>query len=272
MVTSVAGAASYATKAQRVEDVRSLAGKTATLTFWAKADAAKNIAIEFTQHFGGGGTPSAAVDGIGSQLVALTTAWKKYSVVVAIPSIAGKILGTSENSLLQVWFWFEAGSNWSVRSANLGQQSGTFDIAHVSLVEGDATGEDDPFSPRHLQQELALCQRYFEKTYDLMIAPGAVNVGGMVVHRVSGLPSAANYSQAITARFAQRKRAAPSVVIYSPISGAAGMVTNYAGADVDLTGSASGGGESGFFCTIAADSRTLTETNLAFHWTADAEL
>lgn len=32
----------------------------------------------------------------------------------------------------------------------------------VSLVEGDATAEDDPFSPRHIQQELALCQRYYE--------------------------------------------------------------------------------------------------------------
>lgn len=33
----------------------------------------------------------------------------------------------------------------------------------VSLVPGDATAEDDPFSPRHIQQETALCQRYFER-------------------------------------------------------------------------------------------------------------
>lgn len=31
----------------------------------------------------------------------------------------------------------------------------------VSLVPGDARAEDDPFSPRHAQQELALCQRYY---------------------------------------------------------------------------------------------------------------
>lgn len=36
----------------------------------------------------------------------------------------------------------------------------------VSLVEGDATSETDPFSPRHIQQELALCQRYYEKVTD----------------------------------------------------------------------------------------------------------
>lgn len=34
----------------------------------------------------------------------------------------------------------------------------------VSLVPGDATAEDDPFSPRHIQQELALCLRYYYST------------------------------------------------------------------------------------------------------------
>lgn len=33
----------------------------------------------------------------------------------------------------------------------------------VSLVLGDATGGSDPFIPRHISQELALCQRYYWK-------------------------------------------------------------------------------------------------------------
>lgn len=45
----------------------------------------------------------------------------------------------------------------------------------VSLVPGDATGEVNPFSPRHPQQELALCQRYFETgaaiAYDPYVRP-----------------------------------------------------------------------------------------------------
>lgn len=40
----------------------------------------------------------------------------------------------------------------------------------VSLVPGDATTEADPFSPRHIQQELALCQRYYEVICSSMFA------------------------------------------------------------------------------------------------------
>ena len=44
VVTSVAGSANYCQLQQRIESVRTLAGQTATLSFWAKADASKNIA------------------------------------------------------------------------------------------------------------------------------------------------------------------------------------------------------------------------------------
>jgi hypothetical protein len=160
--TSVPGTSHYVSKVQAIESVRTLAGKTATLTFWAKADAARNIAIEFLQNFGSGGSPSTPVTGIGAQVIALTTAWQKFTRTISIPSIAGKTLGTNRNDCLQLGFWFDAGSDYNSRTGGLGQQSGTFDIAHVSLVEGDATAEEDPFSPRHIQQEMALCQRYYQ--------------------------------------------------------------------------------------------------------------
>lgn len=40
--------------------------------------------------------------------------------------------------------------------------SGTYAIARASLVEGDATKDADPFPPRHIQEELSLCQRYYQ--------------------------------------------------------------------------------------------------------------
>jgi hypothetical protein len=125
VVVSVAGASNYASKVQAIESVRTLAGKTATLTFWAKADAPKNIAVELLQSFGSGGSPSAAVAGIGGQLIALTSAWQKFTRAISIPSIAGKTLGSNLNDALQLGFWFDAGSTYNARTANLGQQSGT---------------------------------------------------------------------------------------------------------------------------------------------------
>jgi hypothetical protein len=165
-VTSVGGASNNVFKNTKIEYVQSLAGKKATLSFWAKADAPKNIAIEFYQSFGSGGSPSVGISSIGSQLVALTTSWVKYTITVDIPSITGKTLGTNGNDYLMMYFWFDAGSSFNVRTASLGQQSGTFDIAQVQLEEGEVATE---FERRTYGEELALCQRYYEDMYNLII-------------------------------------------------------------------------------------------------------
>ena len=158
-VTSVSGSSNFVAAQQFVENVTTLSGQTATLSFWAKADSAKNIAVEFYQSFGTGGTPSTTVNEIGSQLIALTTSWTKYTVTVSIPSVSGKTLGTDGNDFLGLLFLFDAGSSFDARSASLGQQSGTFDIAQVQLEEG-ATA--NPFQNRTLGEELQLCQRYYQ--------------------------------------------------------------------------------------------------------------
>lgn len=160
-VASVAGATNFAIAYHAMEDVRTLSGQTVTVTFYAKADASKNIGFELYQWFGLGGSPSSAITGIGAQQCALTTSWQRFDILVAVPSIAGKTRGTDGNDHLELVFWFDAGSTFASRASSIGQQSGTFDIAHVSIVEGDARQETDPFSPRHIQQEIALCQRYF---------------------------------------------------------------------------------------------------------------
>lgn len=163
VTTSVAGAGNFAVLNQKIERVSTFSGRTVTVTFYAKADSNKNIAIELFQSFGTGGSPSSDVNAIGSQLIPLTTSFQKFSKVISIPSISGKTLGTGGNDFLSLAFWFDAGSNFSARSAGLGQQSGTFDISHISVVDGDATGETNPFCARHLGLEQRLCFRYFQR-------------------------------------------------------------------------------------------------------------
>jgi len=161
VVTSVAGANNYCHKRQSVEGVSTLAGQTVTLSFWAKADASKNIAVEFKQAFGTGGSPSADVNGASVTTVALTTSWVRYTVTAALPSVTGKTLGTNNDDSLQVVFWFDAGSTFNSRTNSLGQQSGTFDIANVQLEAGS---QASPFEQRPVGLELALCQRYYWQT------------------------------------------------------------------------------------------------------------
>lgn len=156
-VTSVPGAGNYVLLSQKIENVRTAQGNPVTLSFYAKADSPKNIAIEFLQLFGDGGSPSPTVFGIGGQKIALTASWQKYTVTVDIPSIAGKTLGTNGNNALMLCFWFDAGSTYNDRTDSLGQQSGTFGISKVQLELGSKATE---FEDRHPAQEVELCQRY----------------------------------------------------------------------------------------------------------------
>lgn len=154
VVTSVAAVGNRVMKAQNIENVGSLAGKTVTLSFYAKADAVKNIAVELNQNFGSSGSTAVTV---GSQLVSLSTAWKRYSVTISIPSISGKTVGTG--SFLSLVFWFDAETTtYGTRSANLGQQSGTFDIACIQLEEGSVA---TPFEELPIEISKTRVNRYF---------------------------------------------------------------------------------------------------------------
>lgn len=193
VVASVAGAGNYALKLQRIEGVRTLAGRNARVSFWAKADAARPIAVDFMQIFGSGG--SAAVNGIGAQKFNLTTSWQKFAATVAIPSISGKTIGAAlGNDCLEIAFWFDAGSTLNARTASLGQQSGAFDLALVQVEEGSV---DTAFEARPPGVELALCERYFQVLADppLRGVVGATNlvlrVGMPLRAPMRAVPSAA---------------------------------------------------------------------------------
>ena len=163
-VTSVAGAGNNSILQHRIEGVRTFAGQTVTVSFWAKADGSKPIAVELSQRFGTGGSPSSGVDISGTTKVTLSTSWQKVTVTANVPSISGKTLGTNNDDLFQLNIWFDAGSNFNDRTNSLGQQSGTFDIAQVQIEAGTVA---TPFERRSYGQELALCQRYYFQTPSL---------------------------------------------------------------------------------------------------------
>lgn len=201
VVTSVAGAGNHVFKSQAIEDVRLLAGRKVTVSFYAKADAAKNIAVEFTQGFGTGGSPSAAVTGIGAAKVMLSTTIARYSVTVDIPSVNGKTIGSDDNHSTSLHFWFDAGSTYNTRTASLGQQSGTFDIGGVQVELGDRVTNLD-LRPRAVEQ--MLCERYYEQ----MLGAGLSTAGGT---QLAGSTLAMGQADTIAFwRFRQIKRRTPT--------------------------------------------------------------
>jgi hypothetical protein len=158
VVITSSGAANYSALVQFIEDVRTFAGQQVTVSFWAKVDSTKNIAIELQQNFGTGGSPSTTVEAIGTTKVSIGTSWQKVTVTATLPSISGKTLGTDVNNSLVLAIFFDAGSDFNARTDNLGHQSGTFDIAQVQIEPGPVA---TPFEQRPIGTELGLCQRYY---------------------------------------------------------------------------------------------------------------
>ena len=163
-VNTVAGAANYAHLSQRIEDVETLNGQKAVLSFWARADSPKSLAVEVTQYFGTGGNPAPPVIGINPTKLNLTAGYQKFSVPLDIPSVTGKPRGTDKNDYLAVVFWLDAGSSFASRTAGLGQQSGWFDFGQVQLEAGTIAS---PFEALPESVELPMCKRYYSR-----IAPG----------------------------------------------------------------------------------------------------
>jgi hypothetical protein len=145
---------------QHIEDVRTFANQTTTISFWAKAGSGTpKIALELRQNFGSGGSPSSAVGTYAGQ-VTLSTSWARYSVTIAVPSISGKTIGTTANtSNLLLLLWTSAGSDLNARTGSLGIQSATIDIWGVQAEDGSVATAFQTATGT-LQGELAACRRY----------------------------------------------------------------------------------------------------------------
>ena len=238
--------------AQRVEDARTLSGETATFTFYAKVSSGTiAVDVDYSQNFGTGGSPSTENTVTIQSSETITTSWQKFQYVFDIDSISGKTLGTNSNDFLRIRLVLPASTTF------------TLDIAHVSLVPGDATDEDDPFSSRHIQQELTLCQRYYEKSYSLDTAPGAIAVTGSVLMRAVSATSIYH-----TVYWKTSKRDIPTVTVYSTDTGASGKVYNGSSGS-DVNSSLLYTSINSYVEAAVADGAAKA---MGWHWTADAEI
>jgi hypothetical protein len=130
--------------ATRIEDVRTFAGQTVSISFYAKTDSAQTLsAISLEQNFGSGG--SASVSTASALTPALTTSWQRFTGTIAIPSISGKTIGSG--SYLQI--------QWQ------GAVNKTIDMWGVQLEYGSTATPFQTASGGSYQGELAACQRYY---------------------------------------------------------------------------------------------------------------
>jgi len=255
-VTSAAVSTSSVLR-HRIEDVRTLAGQVATLSFWARCDSPKTFTITLSQTFGTGGSPSTPVTVVSSNR-SIGTSWARYTVTVDINSLTGKAIGTNGDDYLEVHLLEVASFS-----------TFTLDLAQFQLEQGSIATE---FEKRPLGLELALAQRYFEKSFSLNTNPG------------EGQPNPPYLSVmtiTTTARrgwlpFVTRKRASPTMTYYR----AAGMtndgywnVREGESAWTERAPSTNNASEDGVVVQVVAVGAVAGQGMAAQgHWAADAEL
>jgi hypothetical protein len=137
--------------AQLIEDVRTFAGQTVTVSFYAKCDTARTGLIQIVQGFGTGGSPSSFVV-VTNTSVSYTSSWARYTLTIAIPSISGKTIGTNNDSSL------------AITLLHTSADGSTFDIWGVQAEAGSVATAFQTATGT-IQGELAACQRYYRTNY-----------------------------------------------------------------------------------------------------------
>ena len=167
-----------------------------------------------------------------------TTAGSWQSVNATSPTGAGSVVGTN-------------GATWYVTG--------------VQLEKGSTATS---FDYRPYGTELALCQRYFCKTYEVTTVPATVTQTGPVYKTLDATQSYASLSWSLPVTM----RASPTTVSYAPSSGTSGKFsTNAFGPDSDVASTSANLGTTNIAYIVNAVSIGVSSYVLA-HFTASAEL
>lgn len=135
---------------QKILDVRTFAGQSATVSLWAKVSSGTlTVTPTIIQNFGSGGSPSAAVTTAGSVFSVTSAAFAQYSFTFSVPSISGKTIGTTDRtSFLQLKLAFPL--------------STTFQI-DVSDVQFEIGSTNTQFARRPYLTELNECDYFHQR-------------------------------------------------------------------------------------------------------------
>jgi hypothetical protein len=179
-----------------------------------------------------------------SQITLSTSNWTRVQTTVYIPA-----------DVVQVGVY--------IGSAGVGTASNSNDYFEVTGLQLEEGAVATPFEYRQIPEELALCQRYFEKSYDQATVPGSVVFSAL---RTS-IQATSQYAS-VGGLFAVTKRASPTMVAYNPATGASGQMV------ADATNITSVGvlANQSSFQIYCNNQNTSVNQFLNCHFTASAEL
>jgi hypothetical protein len=248
-------------------DIQLLLGRVCTLSFWVYSDLAGTYHVSFAND---SGSRSYVVPFV----IDSSLTWEYKTVTFTMES-AGANWKVDNSAGLRIRFCLGAGSaylgtanSWQAANylavagqANL-MSSTTYWFA-LKQVQLELGAYATSFEFRPYAEELALCQRYYEKSYDQAVAPGTNTATGENIHQAA--TTVGNFY--VTFPYT-RKRATPATVgIYSR-TGALNYVR-------DVTSSADVSVVSPSWserCCSFAIANVVDQRIYSYHWSVDAEL
>lgn len=242
--------------------------QTVTLSFWVRSS--------LTGTFGGAIRNSANDRSyVFSYTILSANTWEQKTVTIA-GDTSGTWLTTNGRGMAVIFSlgagstFLKAAGSWGAgeyagvtgQTNLVGTSGATLYITGVQLEAGTTAS---PFEYRQYGTELALCQRYYEKSYNQSQVPGSTSSVLAMRTAVVGF-GGSEYGNVVT--FKVSKRTNPTMTFYTNTSGASGTWVALPAA-VDRTVTASEIGENSF--SIAC-SGTSTDGTLQGTFTASAEL
>lgn len=234
---------------------KGLIGETVTLSFKAKVSSTTkldNVKAAIVAWSGTADTVTSdiisawGVEGTNPTLIAnatyentpanlsLTTSYATYSITAAVDT-------ASTNNII-VFIWSD------VTDTTLG------DFLYITDVQLEPGSTATPFEHRPIGAELALCQRYYVKTYDITIPPANASAAGILATiTTSGGLAFVNFVFPVSMRVTPT-----TVTLYNATTGATGTWRDGGAADRSVT--ASGAGTSGVYisCSTATGSSSIS--------------
>ncbi len=256
---------------QRIEQVKTLSGQKVTFSFWAKGTSSGDILVNTRQFFGSGGSVPVQSTFIP---ITLTTSWKRYVVVMDLPSILGKTIGANNNHLAVKFTSILAATVAATLGTVPVNFTGTISIAQVQFEEGEIV--DPVFETLALAQQIILVQRYYHQSANIgNIAPFSTALAGAIGFEADATGFGGS---ARTIMFPTKMRGgSPSISIWSFSSGVPNEAshTGVPSPNITVTPNLTNiPGENGFTIDYGNPPGPIAVPNFNynFHYVADAEV
>jgi hypothetical protein len=275
--TSIAAGDGYGIE-QKIEgyNVRDLIGRTFTLSFWVRSS---KTGIHCVSLRNSGNDRSYVAE----YTINAANTWEQKSITVNGGLITAGTWNWTDGVGINLRFELACGSNFYT-TANAWQTGlflgtsnqvncldSTSNIFAITGVQLEVGGVATPFEHRPFGAELALAQRYYEKSYSITTNTGTATANGMVL--CPSTDQSSSQYVGVTQTYRVEKRAEPSTVSYWDVAGNSSRTSTYTTGGLTRVDNNNNvqtmvSGTSGFYGIV----NTAAAVFPAFQWAVSAEL